>query len=79
MRRPLERPGDVLRTLVAFALFGALYASCLRLVERPGGPRPVELSEARAVAIPKGLEPTGVILVDKPAGPTSFAIVASRA
>ena len=28
------------------------------------------------MAIPKGLEPTGVILVDKPAGPTSFAIVA---
>ena len=26
--------------------------------------------------IPKGLEPTGVILADKPAGPTSFAIVA---
>ena len=28
------------------------------------------------MAIPKALEPTGVILVDKPAGPTSFAIVA---
>jgi tRNA pseudouridine55 synthase len=28
------------------------------------------------MAIPRGLEPTGVILVDKPAGPTSFAIVA---
>ena len=28
------------------------------------------------MAIPKGLEPTGVILVDKPAGPSSFAIVA---
>jgi tRNA pseudouridine55 synthase len=28
------------------------------------------------VAIPKALEPTGVILADKPAGPTSFAIVA---
>ena len=27
------------------------------------------------MAIPKGLEPTGVILVDKPAGPSSFAIV----
>ena len=26
--------------------------------------------------IPKGLEPTGVILADKPAGPSSFAIVA---
>ncbi len=25
---------------------------------------------------PKGLEPSGIILVDKPAGPTSFAIVA---
>ena len=28
------------------------------------------------MAIPKGMEPTGVILVDKPAGPSSFAIVA---
>jgi tRNA pseudouridine55 synthase len=28
------------------------------------------------VAIPKGLDPTGVILVDKPAGPTSFAVLA---
>jgi tRNA pseudouridine55 synthase len=28
------------------------------------------------VAIPKGLEPTGVILVDKPAGPSSFAVLA---
>ena len=28
------------------------------------------------MAIPKALEPTGVILVDKPAGPTSFSIVA---
>jgi tRNA pseudouridine55 synthase len=28
------------------------------------------------MAIPKGLEPTGIILVDKPAGPSSFAIVA---
>ena len=28
------------------------------------------------MAIPKGLEPTGVILVDKPAGPSSFAVVA---
>ena len=28
------------------------------------------------MAVPKGLEPTGVILVDKPAGPSSFAIVA---
>ena len=28
------------------------------------------------MAIPKALEPTGVILADKPAGPTSFAIVA---
>ncbi len=28
------------------------------------------------MAIPKGLEPTGVILADKPAGPSSFAIVA---
>ena len=28
------------------------------------------------MAIPKGLEPTGMILVDKPAGPSSFAIVA---
>jgi tRNA pseudouridine55 synthase len=28
------------------------------------------------VAIPRGLEPTGVILVDKPAGPTSFAVLA---
>jgi tRNA pseudouridine55 synthase len=27
------------------------------------------------VAIPKGLDPTGIILVDKPAGPSSFAIV----
>jgi len=27
------------------------------------------------MAIPRGLEPTGVILVDKPAGPSSFAIV----
>ena len=27
------------------------------------------------MAIPKALEPTGVILADKPAGPTSFAIV----
>ena len=26
--------------------------------------------------VPKGLDPTGVILVDKPAGPSSFAIVA---
>ena len=24
---------------------------------------------------PRGLEPTGVILVDKPAGPSSFAVV----
>jgi tRNA pseudouridine55 synthase len=28
------------------------------------------------VPIPKGLEPTGVILADKPSGPSSFAIVA---
>lgn len=28
------------------------------------------------MAIPKGLEPTGIILVDKPAGPSSFAVVA---
>ena len=28
------------------------------------------------MAIPKGLDPTGVILADKPAGPSSFAIVA---
>jgi tRNA pseudouridine55 synthase len=28
------------------------------------------------MAVPKGLEPTGVILVDKPAGPSSFALVA---
>jgi tRNA pseudouridine55 synthase len=28
------------------------------------------------VPVPKGLEPTGVILADKPAGPSSFAIVA---
>src|SRR5688500_4869426 len=26
--------------------------------------------------VPKGLDPTGVILADKPAGPSSFAIVA---
>jgi tRNA pseudouridine55 synthase len=29
------------------------------------------------MAIPRGVDPTGVILVDKPAGPTSFAIVGS--
>jgi tRNA pseudouridine55 synthase len=29
------------------------------------------------VAIPKGLEPTGIVLVDKPAGPTSFDLVAA--
>ena len=29
-----------------------------------------------AVGVPKGLEPTGVILADKPAGPSSFAVVA---
>jgi tRNA pseudouridine55 synthase len=29
------------------------------------------------MAIPRGVDPTGIILVDKPAGPTSFAIVAS--
>ena len=29
------------------------------------------------MAIPKGLDPTGIILVDKPAGPSSFAIVAA--
>jgi tRNA pseudouridine55 synthase len=28
------------------------------------------------MAIPKSLEPTGVILVDKPAGPSSFAVLA---
>lgn len=28
------------------------------------------------MAIPTGLEPTGVILVDKPAGPSSFAVLA---
>lgn len=28
------------------------------------------------MAIPKGLDPTGIILVDKPAGPSSFAMVA---
>lgn len=28
------------------------------------------------MAIPKALEPTGIILVDKPAGPSSFAMVA---
>lgn len=28
------------------------------------------------MAIPKGSEPTGVILVDKPAGPSSFAVLA---
>lgn len=28
------------------------------------------------MAIPKGLDPTGIILVDKPAGPSSFAVVA---
>ena len=31
---------------------------------------------ADAMAIPKGLDPTGVILVDKPAGPSSFAVLA---
>lgn len=30
-----------------------------------------------AVAIPKGREPTGIVLVDKPAGPTSFDLVAA--
>ena len=25
---------------------------------------------------PKGLEPSGIILVDKPAGPSSFAVLA---
>ncbi|MFN0153462.1 MAG: tRNA pseudouridine(55) synthase TruB, partial [Gaiella sp.] len=34
------------------------------------------LRDAALVAIPKGLDPTGVILVDKPAGPTSFAVLA---
>jgi tRNA pseudouridine55 synthase len=29
------------------------------------------------VAIPKALEPTGIVLVDKPAGPTSFDVVAA--
>src|SRR4249919_747147 len=29
------------------------------------------------MAIPRGLEPTGVVLVDKPAGPTSFDLVAA--
>jgi tRNA pseudouridine55 synthase len=29
------------------------------------------------MAIPKGLDPTGIILVDKPAGPSSFAVLAS--
>jgi tRNA pseudouridine55 synthase len=29
------------------------------------------------MAIPKALEPTGIILVDKPAGPTSFDLVAA--
>jgi tRNA pseudouridine55 synthase len=29
------------------------------------------------VPVPKGLDPTGILLVDKPAGPTSFAIVAA--
>jgi tRNA pseudouridine55 synthase len=33
-------------------------------------------SSGATVAIPKGLEPTGVILVDKPAGPSSFAVLA---
>lgn len=28
------------------------------------------------MAIPRGLEPTGIILVDKPAGPSSFSVVA---
>ncbi len=28
------------------------------------------------MAIPRGLEPSGIILVDKPAGPSSFAVVA---
>lgn len=28
------------------------------------------------MAIPRGLDPTGIILVDKPSGPSSFAIVA---
>jgi len=28
------------------------------------------------MAIPRGLEPTGVILLDKPAGPSSFAVLA---
>ena len=28
------------------------------------------------MAVPKGLDPTGVILVDKPAGPSSFAVLA---
>lgn len=28
------------------------------------------------MAIPKGLDPTGIILVDKPAGPSSFTVVA---
>src|SRR5574341_2489747 len=30
-----QRPGQILRTLVAFAVFGVLYTSCLRLVELP--------------------------------------------
>jgi tRNA pseudouridine55 synthase len=28
------------------------------------------------MAVPKGLDPTGIILVDKPAGPSSFAVLA---
>lgn len=28
------------------------------------------------MAIPKGLDPTGIVLADKPAGPSSFAVVA---
>ena len=42
-----------------------------------GPPCRARLSGAPAtMAIPKALEPTGVILVDKPAGPSSFAVLA---
>jgi hypothetical protein len=34
-RQIRQRPSEVPRTLVAFALFGALYASCLSLLARP--------------------------------------------
>src|SRR5256714_844262 len=54
-------------------------ATCSRRSPRPSGassPRSAALGSRRRSVVPRALTPEGVFLVDKPAGPSSFAVVA---